>query len=62
MLEESRKSLRNKFSTKLWEVKEDRIKDLVAGESRRRKREVREVKDREEGTSAVLLHSQRLTN
>lgn len=25
-------------------------------------REVREVKDREEGTSAVLLHSQRLTN
>lgn len=25
-------------------------------------REVREVKDKEEGTSAVLLHSQRLTN
>lgn len=44
-------------------MKEDRIKDVVAGENRReREREVREVKDREEGTSAVLLRSQRLVN
>lgn len=42
-------------------MKEDKIKDVVAGENRR-EREVREVKDREEGTSAVLLHSQRLVN
>lgn len=44
-------------------MKEDRIKYVVAGENRReREREVREVKDREEGTSAVLLCSQRLVN
>lgn len=54
MLEESRKSLRNTFSSR----------ETVGGERRqdRGEREVREVKDREEGTSTVLLHSQRLTN
>lgn len=62
MLGKSRKSLRNRFSTRET-VGGERGQDQGCGGRRKQEeREVREVKDREEGTSAVLLHSQRLAN